>query len=77
MNRKSMSKQKKSRLHYPQGKFYCMDCGKLLTPELAVETKATMRALEMPNMLIFCDSCRGKFKNQVKRIWNGFRHLFE
>lgn len=71
-----MSKQKRPRLKYPQGEFYCIDCGTLLSPELTTETKALMKELEMPNMLIFCDECRGRFKNQMKRIWNGFRYLF-
>ena len=49
----------------------------LLGPELTAETIHLMKELEMPNMLIFCDRCRVKFKNQVRRIWNGFRYLFE
>ena len=62
---------------YPRGKLYCMDCGAELDPGLTAETKQIMRELEMPNMPIFCDKCRGKFKNWLKRIGKGFQYLFE
>jgi RNase P subunit RPR2 len=72
-----MKKRHKVKRSYPKGQLYCMDCQILLDPELTAETKRTMKELEMPNMLIFCDRCRGKFKNRVRRIWGGFRYLFE
>ena len=73
-----MTKRKSSRPKpkYPQGKLYCMDCKVELTPGLTAETKHMMRELEMPNMPIFCDKCRGKLKNLLKRIGKGFQYLF-
>ena len=56
---------------------FCMDCGVLLSPELTLEIEATKKNLKMPNMLVFCDNCHTKFKNRLRRIWNGFQYLFE
>jgi RNase P subunit RPR2 len=56
---------------------YCMDCGEPLSRELAAEIKALKRELEMPNMLVLCDRCRPKFRNRLRRTWNGIKYLFE
>jgi hypothetical protein len=61
----------------PAKKLYCIDCGVQLDPELTLETEMMKQELKMPNMLIFCDKCRSKPKNVIRRIWNGFKYLFE
>lgn len=58
-------------------KLYCIDCGTQLSLGLTLETHEIMREMEMPKMLIFCDSCRDKLKNKLKRTWAGFKYLFE
>jgi RNase P subunit RPR2 len=60
-----------------RNELYCMDCGVRLSPELTAEIKMTRKALEMPNMLVFCDDCHTKVKNRLRRIWNGIQYLFE
>ncbi|MDM8521265.1 hypothetical protein QUF64_14565 [Anaerolineales bacterium HSG6] len=71
-----MTKKKKNR-YRKRKKLHCQDCGELLSPELTEETATMIKSLKMPNMLIFCDNCRHKLKNQLRRIWNGFTYLFE
>jgi transcription elongation factor Elf1 len=55
----------------------CMDCGVLIDSELSAYIEMNKRALGMPNMLVFCNICQFKFKNRLRRIWNGFKYLFE
>ena len=54
-----------------------MDCGVLIDLELSEYIETTRRGLGMPNMLVFCNNCQFKFKNRLRRIWNGFKYLFE
>ena len=53
-----------------------MDCGVLLDHELTAETMRVRQEMDMPNMLIFCDECRSKLKNVLRRILNGIHYLF-
>ncbi|MCI5144641.1 MAG: hypothetical protein D3923_03740 [Candidatus Electrothrix sp. AR3] len=68
---KQQSKKKKSK------ECYCMDCGIIIDPFLAMNIETTKKHLNMPNMLIFCDDCQFKMKNRLRRIWNGCKYLFE
>ncbi len=68
---------KKNRTGPAMKKLYCIDCGILLDPELTFETEMMKKELKMSNLLIFCDRCRSKPKNIARRIWNGFKYLFE
>ena len=74
-----MSRRKsKSRRKRVQSKtMNCMDCGVLLSPELAEQLIKTSQNLKMPNMLIFCNDCQFKFKNRLRRTWSGVKNLFE
>ena len=70
------NKQKSRRGSLQQTKLYCMDCGVLLDHELTAETMRVRQEIDMPNMLIFCDECRSKLKNVLRRILNGIHYLF-
>jgi len=79
-----MSKKVKKRRHKsnkmasPQNTgLTCMDCGVIIDLVLSEHIAMTKRDLGMPNMLVFCNSCQFKFKNRLRRIWNGFKYLFE
>jgi hypothetical protein len=74
MSRKRIKPRRKQ---VQKNTMHCMDCGVLLTPDLTENIIMTRRNLKMPNMLIFCNDCQFKFKNRLRRIWSGMKHLFE
>lgn len=70
-------KKKRRKKQARHKKVHCMDCGEPLSPELTAEIEEMKQSLEMPNMLTFCDNCHFKFKNRLRRVWNGFKYLFK
>jgi|GEM_PF-4677629 RNase P subunit RPR2 len=72
-----MVKKTNTPMRRSKNTMYCIDCGEPLSPELMLEIKALKRDLDMPNMLVFCDKCRPKFRNRLRRIWNGIKYLLE
>jgi len=70
-------KKKAKTMKRPKDLTHCSDCGEPLSPELITEIKSLRRELDMPNLLVLCDKCRPKFKNRLRRIWNGIHYLFE
>jgi len=73
----SRKKKQRPRRRRPAKVLHCIDCGVELSLELTLETEMMKNEMEMPNLLIFCDRCRSKPKNIARRIWNGFKYLFE
>ncbi len=60
-----------------QKKLYCMDCGEMIDPEIALNIEIYKNRLNMSNILVFCNGCQFKMKNRLRRIWNGIKYLFE
>ena len=73
----SRKKTKSRRMRDQNKTMTCMDCGVLLSPDLTENIIKTRQNLKMPNMLIFCNDCQFKFKNRLRHIWSGVKHLFE
>jgi transcription elongation factor Elf1 len=70
-------RQKTKKGTYSHTKLNCIDCGVLIDSELSAHIEMSKKDLGMPNMLVFCNNCQFKFKNRLRRIWNGFKYLFE
>ena len=72
----SKKSKKPKKIKKKAKELYCMDCGVLIDPELASFIEASKKTLNMPNMLVFCNDCQFTFKNRLRRIWSGIKHLF-